>query len=132
MVPFCLASAVKGHATTWGSSLVLEEGSPVLNGDVVRRGGKEFDHSVLDSFLSIVELLASGSTIIRVVKSILVSISLGRKTTFRSSPDLFVTWLLKHYPGTAVMIDEHAPGGIRTGHIFISCPGERPDDMALL
>lgn len=80
-VPFYLASAVKGHATTWGSSLVLEEGSPVLNGDVVRRGGKEFDHSVLDSFLSIVELLASGSTIIRVVKSILVSISLGRKTS---------------------------------------------------
>lgn len=29
---------------------------------------------------------------------------------FRSSPDLFVMWLLKHYPGTAVMIDEYTSG----------------------
>ncbi|OPJ71321.1 hypothetical protein AV530_018631 [Patagioenas fasciata monilis] len=32
------------------------------------------------------------------------------KKAFRTSPDPFVTWLLKHYPGTAVMIDEHASG----------------------
>lgn len=76
----CFLTSVKRWATTKGNSLILGH-SPVSNvSSFVKRGLKGFGYSIL-VFLSILGLPVLGSTLTWVVKAILVSTSLGRKTS---------------------------------------------------